>query len=79
MFYLVYCAIAKNFLEEIRQEVRLQSKISSLFVTSSIFFAIYGGIIGASHSFAQALSGAIKLPSILLINTDYLFSDFVLF
>ncbi len=53
----------QNFLEEIRQEIRLQSKISSLFVTSSIFFAIYGVIIGASHSFAQALSSAIKLPA----------------
>ncbi|MBD2387179.1 actin-binding WH2 domain-containing protein [Cylindrospermum sp. FACHB-282] len=57
----------QNFLEEIRQNVRLQSKISSLFVTSSIFFGIYGAIIGASHSFAQALSGAIKLPAFYLL------------
>ena len=40
----------QSFLEEIRQGVRLQNKISSLFVTSSIFFAIYGAIIGASNS-----------------------------
>ncbi|BAZ54332.1 hypothetical protein NIES4103_70170 (plasmid) [Nostoc sp. NIES-4103] len=57
----------QGFLEEIRQEVRLQKKISSLFVSSSIFFAIYGGIIGASHSWAQALSGAIKLPAFYLL------------
>ncbi|MTJ48850.1 actin-binding WH2 domain-containing protein [Dolichospermum sp. UHCC 0259] len=57
----------QNFLEEIRQEVRLESKISSLFVTSSIFFAIYGVIIGASHSFGQALSSAIKLPAFYLL------------
>ncbi|MDP5017011.1 actin-binding WH2 domain-containing protein [Anabaena sp. UHCC 0187] len=57
----------QNFLEEIRQEIRLQSKISSLFVTSSIFFAIYGVIIGASHSFGQALSSAIKLPAFYLL------------
>ncbi|MEH2284340.1 MAG: actin-binding WH2 domain-containing protein [Nostoc sp.] len=57
----------QSFLEEIRQGVRLQNKISSLFVTSSIFFAIYGAIIGASHSWAQALSGAIKLPAFYLI------------
>jgi hypothetical protein len=57
----------QSFLEEIRQEVRLQNKISSLFVTSSIFFALYGGIIGASHSWAQALSGAIKLPAFYLL------------
>jgi len=57
----------QNFLEEIRQEIRLESKISSLFVTSSIFFAIYGVIIGASHSFGQALSSAIKLPAFYLL------------
>lgn len=55
------------FLEEIRHGVRLQNKISSLFVSSSIFFAIYGAIIGASHSWAQALSGAIKLPAFYLL------------
>ncbi|MHC5595103.1 MAG: actin-binding WH2 domain-containing protein [Nostoc sp.] len=55
------------FLEEIRHGVRLQNKISSLFVTSSIFFAIYGAIIGASNSLAQALSGAIKLPVFYLL------------
>ncbi|WP_375478743.1 actin-binding WH2 domain-containing protein [uncultured Nostoc sp.] len=57
----------QSFLEEIRQGVRLQNKISSLFVSSSIFFALYGAIIGASHSWAQALSGAIKLPVFYLI------------
>lgn len=57
----------QGFLEEIRQEVRLQSKISALFVSSSIFFAIYGAIIGASHSWAQAISGAIKLPAFYLL------------
>jgi amino acid permease len=57
----------QGFLEEISQEIRLQNKISSLFITSSIFFAIYGVIIGASHSFGQALSSAIKLPAFYLL------------
>lgn len=57
----------QNFLEEIQQGIRLQSKATSLFVASSIFFAIYGAIIGSSHSFAQALSGAIKLPAFYLL------------
>lgn len=57
----------QSFLEEIRQGVRLKNKINSLFVSSSIFFAIYGAIIGASHSFPQALSGAIKLPAFYLL------------
>ena len=37
----------QTFLEEIRQGVRLPSKIISLLVCSSLFIAIYGGIIGA--------------------------------
>ncbi|OUL28223.1 actin-binding WH2 domain-containing protein [Nostoc sp. 106C] len=57
----------QGFLEEIGQGIRLQSKISALFVSSSICFAIYGAIIGASHSWAQALSGAIKLPAFYLL------------
>ncbi|BAY92518.1 MULTISPECIES: hypothetical protein [unclassified Tolypothrix] len=57
----------QGFLEEISQGIRLQSKISALFVSSSICFAIYGAIIGASHSWGQALSGAIKLPAFYLL------------
>ncbi len=55
------------FLEEIRQGVRLPSKIISLLVCSSLFIAIYGGIIGAYHSWMQALSSAVKLPGLYLI------------
>ncbi|MBD2609837.1 MAG: actin-binding WH2 domain-containing protein [Nostoc sp. ZfuVER08] len=55
------------FLEEIRLGIRLENKISSLFVASSICFAIYGAIIGASHGWAQALSSAIKLPAFYLL------------
>ena len=57
----------QSFLEEIRQKVRLQTKSIALLVSSSIFFAIYGAIIGASHSPAQALSAAIKLPAFYLL------------
>lgn len=55
------------FLEEIRQGSRLPSKIISLLVCSSLFLAIYGGIIGAYHSWMQALSSAVKLPALYLI------------
>lgn len=57
----------QNFLEEIQEGIQLQSKATSLFVASSIFFAIYGAIIGSSHSLAQALSGAIKFPAFYLL------------
>ncbi len=57
----------QGFLEEIRQGVRLPSKIISLLVCSSLFLAMYGGIIGAYHSWMQALSSAVKLPALYLI------------
>jgi hypothetical protein len=57
----------KNFLEEIRQGIRLESKIISLLIASSAFFAIYGAIIGASSSWQQVISSAIKLPALYLI------------
>ncbi|MBD2742975.1 actin-binding WH2 domain-containing protein [Coleofasciculus sp. FACHB-1120] len=70
----------QGFMEEIRQGVRLPSKIISLLVCSSLFFAVYGAIIGSSHSSLQALSSAFKLPCfylmtlILCLPTLYFFS-----
>jgi hypothetical protein len=55
------------FLEEIREGVRLPSKIISMLVCSSFFLAMYGAVIGASHSWMQALSSAVKLPALYLI------------
>ncbi|MDJ0619893.1 MAG: actin-binding WH2 domain-containing protein [Calothrix sp. MO_192.B10] len=57
----------KLFLEEIQQGVRLPTKIISLLVCSSLFLAVYGGIIGAFHSWMQALSSAVKLPALYLL------------
>lgn len=56
-----------KFLEEIRSGVKLETKNAALLLCSSIFFAIYGAIIGSSHSWAQALSSAFKLPALYLI------------
>lgn len=56
-----------GFLEEVRQGTRLPTKIISLLVCSSLFLGAYGGIIGAYHSWMQALSSAIKLPALYLI------------
>ncbi|MDZ8104335.1 MAG: actin-binding WH2 domain-containing protein [Nostoc sp. DedQUE12a] len=57
----------QGFLEEVSQGTRLPNKIISLLVCSSLFLAVYGGIIGAYHSWMQALSSAIKLPALYLI------------
>ena len=57
----------KEFLEEIHQGVGLKSKMAALLISSSCFFAIYGGIIGAFHSPLQIVSSAIKLPALYLL------------
>ncbi|MFM7408689.1 MAG: actin-binding WH2 domain-containing protein [Cuspidothrix sp.] len=57
----------ETFLEEIRQGVRVTNKIISLLVCSFLFLGLYGGIIGAYHSWMQALSSAVKLPALYLI------------
>lgn len=56
-----------NFLSEIRQNIKIEQKIIALLVSSSIFFAVYGLIIGASNSWLQSASSAIKLPALYLI------------
>ena len=55
------------FLEEIRSGVKLSSKTTALLICSSLFFALYGAIIGSFNGWAQALSSAVKLPSLYLI------------
>ena len=57
----------QNFLQEIGENIYLRQKISSLFICSSIFLAIYGGVIGASSSWQQALASMVKLPALYLI------------
>ncbi len=58
----------KGFIEQIRLSVRIQDRIIALIISSSIFFAIYGAIIGSFHSPAQALSAAGKLPILYLLS-----------
>jgi hypothetical protein len=57
----------KKFLTEIRQNVKVERKITSLLIASSAFFAVYGAIIGASSGWQQVISSAIKLPALYLI------------
>lgn len=57
----------KLFLEEVRQNKRIDSKILSLMMVSSIFFAIYGAIIGSSSGWLQMLVSMVKLPSLYLL------------
>ncbi|MFB2836023.1 actin-binding WH2 domain-containing protein [Floridanema evergladense] len=72
----------KGFLEEIRQGTKINHKIIALLVCSSLFFAVYGAIIGLSHSPIQGMSAAIKLPILYLLTvliclpTLYIFNIF---
>ncbi|NES83020.1 MAG: actin-binding WH2 domain-containing protein [Moorea sp. SIO2B7] len=56
-----------EFLEEIKQGVKLEKKIISLLISSSIFFAIYGGIMGSISTWMQIFVSAIKLPALYLL------------
>lgn len=57
----------KDFIDEVRQGIQLNSKITSLLISSSILFAIYGAVIGSFAGPLQALSSAAKLPALYLI------------
>ena len=56
-----------TFLEEIRNGTKLESKIVALIVASSLFFAIYGAIVGASSGWQQMLLSTVKLPALYLL------------
>jgi hypothetical protein len=57
----------KKFLDEVLQGIKLSSKIMALFFCSSIFFSVYGIILGASHSWVQAIASGIKFPVLYLM------------
>ncbi|MEM9008953.1 MAG: actin-binding WH2 domain-containing protein [Cyanobacteria bacterium P01_F01_bin.86] len=55
------------FLDEVRDGKKVESKILSLIIASSLFFAIYGAIIGASNGWQQMLVSTVKLPALYLL------------
>lgn len=57
----------QQFFEEIRDGFDLRSKVRSMLVSSSVFLAIYGAVLGSTHSPTQALSSAVKLPILFLV------------
>lgn len=57
----------KQFFDEIGRNYKTEKKLGSLLISSSVFLAIYGAIIGASSSWLQMLASAIKLPALYLI------------
>lgn len=55
------------FLQEIAESKHLDKKIISLLVCSSLFFAIYGVIIGSIQGWLQMVSSGFKLPALYLL------------
>jgi hypothetical protein len=56
----------QHFFAEIREGVELGRKMRAMLVSSIIFFALYGAVMGSTHSVWQALSSAVKLPLLFL-------------
>jgi hypothetical protein len=54
------------FFHEIRDGIELSRKLRAMLISSVTFLAIYGAVMGSTHSPWQALSSAIKLPVLFL-------------
>ena len=55
-----------QFFAEIRDGVELGRKMRAMLISSVAFFALYGAVMGSTHSLWQTLSSAVKLPLLFL-------------
>ena len=56
----------RQFFIEIREGVELGRKMRAMLISSIAFFALYGAVMGSTHSLWQTLSSAAKLPLLFL-------------
>ncbi|HIE39294.1 MAG TPA: actin-binding WH2 domain-containing protein [Anaerolineales bacterium] len=56
----------RRFFAGIREGSGLAEKMRAMLISSVAFFALYGAVMGSSHSLWQALSSAVKLPLLFL-------------
>jgi len=56
----------QEFFDEIRSGIDLGTKIRAMLVSSFLFLAMYGTVMGLSHSAWQAGSSLVKLPILFL-------------
>lgn len=54
------------FFEEIREGIGLRAKMRAMVISSVSFFALYGAVMGSTHSLWQTISSGIKLPILFL-------------
>jgi hypothetical protein len=62
-------AILRNrhhFFAEIRDGVELNEKMRAMLISSLLFLALFGAVLGSTHSLWQTLSSAAKLPILFL-------------
>jgi hypothetical protein len=55
-----------HFFIEIRDGVGLNEKMRAMLISSILFLALYGAVLGSTHSLWQTLSSAFKLPLLFL-------------
>jgi hypothetical protein len=68
--FLIIETILRNrfrFFADLRANNGVPAKCLAMLASSAVFFALYGAVIGSSHSALQALSSAIKLPIVFLL------------
>lgn len=56
-----------HFFIEIRDGVGLRRKMRAMLLSSLMFLALCGAVLGSTHSVAQAFSSALKLPVLFLV------------
>ncbi len=54
------------FFSQIRAGTGLQDKMRAMLISSIAFLALYGAVMGSTHSLWQAMSSAFKLPLLFL-------------
>lgn len=56
-----------QFFSNIRGGKQIPEKIIAMLISCSVFLAIYGTVMGASHSVLQAFTSLVKLPFLFLV------------
>jgi hypothetical protein len=57
----------KEFFDQLRENIEIEDKIKALSLSSLLFLAIYGLVLGAGHSALQAFVSMLKLPVLFLV------------
>jgi hypothetical protein len=57
----------ERFLLEINHGIAIREKMRAMLISSVVFFALFGALLGSTHSLWQTISSAIKLPLLFLI------------